>query len=265
MNPAGDAWAAGDAYEAYMGRWSRALAAVFLGWLRPGEGGHWLDVGCGTGALTAAICAGARPASVMGCDPSAPFIQHARGALPTCQFHVMAAEQDLPRRPDGFDVVVAGLALNFTKDPASALALMRERTRPGGTVAAYVWDYGGGVQFLRHFWQAAVAGDPAAAALDESQRFADWQPPRLAGLFAQAGLTDTAQTALDVPTTFADFDDYWRPFLAGVGPAPSYVATLSPGQRESLRARLERDLPRADGRILLQARALAICGRAALP
>jgi ubiquinone/menaquinone biosynthesis C-methylase UbiE len=137
-----DAWAAGDAYEAYMGRWSRSLAREFLHWLSLDPGAHWLEVGCGTGALTSAICELARPVSVVACDPSRAFVEHARSHSPEASTaYVVAAADALPTREGGFDVVVSGLALNFFPEPERALAAMRERLAPGGIVAAYVWDY----------------------------------------------------------------------------------------------------------------------------
>ncbi len=159
-----DAWTTGSAYERYMGRWSRLLGGGFLAWLRPAEGAHWLEIGCGTGALTSSIAALARPASIVACDPSAPFVEHSRDALGDegVSFVVGAADQ-LPRRSDGFDFVVSGLVLNFVPHVEDALRSMRDRTRHGRTVAAYVWDYQGGLEFLAHFWEAAIALDPNAA------------------------------------------------------------------------------------------------------
>lgn len=261
-NVPGDSWAAGDAYEAYMGRWSRTLARVFLEWLRPAPSLHWLEVGCGTGALTSAICALTQPASVTACDTSAPFIEHARRTLGGATFQVIPGAEELPGRDGGFDAVVAGLVLNFVPDPVRALEIMRERCR--GTVAAYVWDYGDyGVEFIGRFWEAAIAEDPAAAALDERLRFGAWTPVALAAHFHKAGLDDVRTDRLEVPTEFDDFEDYWRPFLGGVGPAPSYVASLDPEHRERLRAHLERQLPSGrTGRIALRARALVARGTA---
>ena len=260
--PSRDRWAAGDAYEAYMGRWSRALAQVFVDWFRLPQASHWLEVGCGTGALTAAICDRTRPASVVACDTSQPFIEHARSTFSgACTFHVIAGADALPSRPQGFDAVVSGLVLNFVPDPALALATMRARTRPGGAVAAYVWDHAGGVEFLRYFWEEAVALDPGAAELDERHRFRSWQTPALESLFRAAGLLQIETGALEIPTDFRDFGDYWQPFLGGSGPAPTYVASLDPSRRELLRARLERRLPSDDdGHIRLRARALVARG-----
>jgi len=263
MPEGGDRWAAGDAYEAYMGRWSRLVAREFVDWLRPEPGGHWLEIGCGTGALTSSVCAACAPASVVACDESASFVENAGARLRDPRVAYVAAPAGaLPARPAGFDAIVSGLVLNFIPDPRSALAAMRDRVRPGGMVAAYLWDYAGGVGMLHHFWAEVVASDPGAAALDESRRFGAWQATHLASLFRGAGLADVENATLTVPTPFASFDDYWTPFLGGTGPAPSYVATLPEGRRDALAQRLRARLPRdADGVIRLEARALAVRGR----
>jgi hypothetical protein len=138
---------------------------------------------------------------------------------------------------------------------------MRERARPGGTVAAYVWDYAGGVEFLRYFWEEAAASDPKADALDESRRFGDWKLSRLTSLFEAAGLARVESTPLGIVTSFAGFDDFWKPFLGGAGPAPSYVASLTEPNRNALAERLRARLPAADdGSIRLGARAWAVRG-----
>jgi hypothetical protein len=162
------------------------------------------------------------------------------------------------------DVVVSGLLLNFLPAPTAAVVGMARAARPGGTVAAYVWDYAGGMELLRTFWDAAVELDPSAGALDEGRRFPLCDPARLERLWRDAALTDVESTGLDVATPFQDFDDYWRPFLGGQGPAPSYVASLDDDRREALRERLRARLPAgADGRIALRARAWAVRGRRA--
>jgi SAM-dependent methyltransferase len=263
MTTPGDSWAAGEAYDSYMGRWSRTLAAAFLDWLAPAPGAHWLEVGCGTGSLTAEIVR-RHPGSVLACDPSGPFIEHARHKLGTAaRFQVIPPTGALPARPEGFDLVVSSLVLNFIPEPQSAVAVMRDRCRPGGTVAACVWDYRGGVEFLRHFWEAAVAVDPGAAALDESRRFESWQPGLLASTFADAGLADVTTGTLEIATDFTGFEDCWRPFTGGVGPAPAYVASLDPAQHARLRAELQRRLqPAGGGLIRLRARAFSVRGLA---
>jgi trans-aconitate methyltransferase len=257
-----DKWLAGDAYEAFMGRWSRSLSRAFVEWLSPKPAADWLEIGCGTGALTSSLLEHCAPASVVACDPSAPFVEHAREALPDARVTFVVAGSDaLPSREGGFDLIVSGLALNFLPNVGRALGAMRERLRAGGCVAAYVWDYQEGMEFLRCFWEEAVASDPGAASLDEGRRFPLCQPAELAAVFRAAGLTEVETEALQIATDFSDFADYWTPFLQGTGPAPSYVASLEAPSRERLRARLERRLTAAaDGRIRLRARAWAVRG-----
>jgi SAM-dependent methyltransferase len=263
MTALGDQWVAASSYDAFMGRWSRPLARAFLDWLAPAPGGHWLELGCGTGALTAALCAMADPASVTGCDPSAAFIAQARHALPDPRVSLaVAAAEDPPARQGGYDGVLSGLVLNFVGDPARAAAAMAARLRPGGVAAAYVWDYApGGLEFLRLFWEEAVALDPAAAALDERRRFPLCAAEPLAALLRAAGLRRVETGTVEITTEFRGFADYWDPFVGRTGPAPSYLHTLPPERRDALRAALERRLrPAADGRIHLPARAITVRG-----
>ena len=257
-----DNWTTGDAYESYMGRWSRPLARSFVNWLGPPRGVTWLEVGCGTGALTSAICELTDPASVVACDPSEPFVVHARKGLSDRRVSfVVASAEALPGGPGAFDCVVSGLVLNFVPDPAAAIALMRERLRPGGMLAAYVWDYGDGIEFLRYFWDNAVALDAAAANLDEGRRFPLCKPDILSTLFVRTSLRDVTVESLEIPTHFRDFQDFWTPFLKGTGPAPSYVSSLSEERRNLLRDHLAGRLKaEADGGIRLKARAWAVRG-----
>jgi SAM-dependent methyltransferase len=245
-----------------MGRWSRLVARAFVEWLHPHPSANWLEVGCGTGALTSTICAFCEPASVTACDPSKPFIEHARRDLPDARVaFLIAGAEALPRRDGGFDAAVSGLVLNFLPDPGAAVASLRERLRRGGTVAGYVWDYSDGMKFLRLFWEEVVASDPRAAALDEGRRFPLCQEAALDSLLRAGGLAQVETCAVEIPTNFATFEDYWTPFLRGTGPAPSYVASLDPPSRKSLRERLRRRVPiRNDGSVQLRARAWAVRG-----
>jgi SAM-dependent methyltransferase len=259
----GDRWTGGADYDAYVGRWSRPVAAAFVDWLSVGPGRDWVDVGCGTGALSTAILDTAGPASVVGIDPSADFVRAAaaRIADPRAGF-VVGSAGAIPLDTAAADAVVSGLVLNFIPDPGAGLAEMVRVTRPTGTVAAYVWDYAGGMELIRRFWDAAVALDPAAREVDEGTRFPICAPGPLQRTFESAGLAGVEVRPIDVPTEFRDFDDYWRPFLSGVGPAPGYAVALTAPHREALRARLEATLPRRpDGRIALVARAWAVRGR----
>ncbi len=258
-----DRWAVGAAYEPYVGRWSRRVADTFLPWLAVPPGGHWLDVGCGTGALSGTILAHAAPRAVRGVDTSAGFIGYAQTQIddPRATFGVADA-QALPDADGTYDAVVSGLALNFIPQPARALGEMARVTRPGGIIAAYVWDYDGEMQLMRHFWDAAVALDPAARALDEGQRFSLCHPDALSTLYRDAGLQEIETRAIDIPTHFRDFDDYWSPFLGGQGSAPSYLASLDEDMKAAIRDRLRARLPIApDGSISLLARAWAVRGR----
>jgi SAM-dependent methyltransferase len=296
-----EAWDAGGAYEAYVGRWSRRVAEVFVRLLGAPAGGRWLDAGCGTGALTEAVLATADPARVVGVDTSAPFVAHARArvadrragflvgdmrALPLSDggpevqrdprsgvgpgVRPGAGSDDRPgpqpgaRSGGGFGVVVSGLALNFVPEPERAVAELARVVAPGGVVAAYVWDYAEGMGMLRAFWDAAAALDPAAAALDEGRRFPLCRPESLARLWAGAGLDKVGVRPVEVATVFAGFDDFWQPFLGGQGPAPGYVSSLSGERRAALRDLLRARLPvAASGSIRLVARAWSVRGRRA--
>jgi SAM-dependent methyltransferase len=258
-----DVWADGAAYEPYVGRWSRLVAREFLAWLDVPTRGRWLDVGCGTGALSQAILADADPIAVKGVDQSPGYVTyaHARVIDERARFEVADARA-LPGEAAVFDAVVSGLMLNFVPEPGSAVAEMSRVARPGTTVAAYVWDYAGEMQLMRHFWNAAVALDPAARELDEGQRFPICQPGALAALFRDAGLQHVEARGIDVPTVFHDFDDYWSPFLGGQAPAPGYAMSLTEERRAELRERIRAGLPiAADGSISLIARAWAVRGR----
>jgi SAM-dependent methyltransferase len=257
-----DVWASGHSYEPYVGRWSRLVARQFVDWLGVPPSSDWIDVGCGTGALCEVILASASPRQVTGIDPSDGFVAFARKnvADPRASFRVGDA-QALPLASHSFDAAVAGLVINFVPDQAKAVSEMRRATRREGVVAAYVWDYAGAMQMMRAFWDAAVALDPNAVALDEGRRFPVCHPEPLAKLFEDAGLKDVAVRAIDVPTVFKDFDDYWTPFLGGQAPAPGYCMSLSEDRRAVLRERIRAGLPvNDDGSIHLIARAWAARG-----
>ncbi len=245
-----------------MGRWSRLVARDFLKWLAVQPGSQWLDVGCGTGALSQTILRETASDRVKGIDRSAEYIAHAREQVQDerASFEVGDA-QTLPDTVLRYDVAVSGLVLNFIPKPGTAVSEMARMVRPGGSVAAYVWDYAGKMQLMRYFWNAAAALDPDAFDLDEGRRFPLCQPTPLTELFQSAGLKHVEVCAIDIATDFRGFEDYWSPFLGGQGPAPSYAMSLSEGRRVALRERIRAGLPFAlDGSIPLVARAWAVRG-----
>lgn len=261
-----DAWQAGDSYDLYMGRWSRQIAPRFLDWLQPAEGLDWLEVGCGTGALSAAILRRCRPKSLIAIDPSEGFLATARVNVPDERAAFRQGDaQALDIESGSRDVIVSALVLNFVPEREKALAEMGRVARRGAVVAFYVWDYpGGGVEFMRAFWTAAAALDPNARDLAEDRRFPFCTPEGLTGLARNAGLAAVACEPIEVPAVFRDFEDFWHPFTLGAGPAPGYCMSLEPEARERLRQRLHESLPRAaDGSIPLKTRAWAVRATAA--
>jgi SAM-dependent methyltransferase len=275
-----DVWAVGGAYEAYVGRWSRRVAADFVPWLGVPAGRRWLDVGCGTGALTATVLAGADPARIVGVDPSTGFLTEARAATGAGAFtggraagtvaagtvragFVAGDARSLPLPDRCFDAIVSGLALNFVPEPDRAAAEIARVAAPGAVAAAYVWDYAEGMAMMRYVWDAAAEVDPQGAGLDEGRRFPLCQPEPLRLLWTDAGLTDVEVRPFEVPTVFNHFDDYWRPFLGGQGAAPAYLATLDDARRDAIRDLVRSRLPSlVDGSIPLRARVWAVRGTA---
>jgi SAM-dependent methyltransferase len=253
-------WAAGDAYEQFMGRWSWAVAARFLEWLNFAPGQHWLDVGCGTGALTRAIAAFTQPQAMVGLDPSWDFVQYAKQQTTEASF-LVAEGGALAIGSETFDAVISGLALNFIPQPEQAITDMHRVVKPGGVVAAYVWDYAGKMEFLRYFWDAAVALDASAASLHEGKRFPICQSEPLRQLWQGAGFNTISVDALDIRTQFDSFESYWHPFTLGNFPAPQYVLSLDETQRNRFRDRLHTVIPTEDdGSIHLTARVWAVRG-----
>jgi SAM-dependent methyltransferase len=258
-----DTWDESDRYDDYMGRWSEPIAREFLDWLGLPARSKWVDVGCGPGALTATIAAETAPTELAGIDPSAGFIGAARRRLNDDSDLRIGDAQSLPFGSNLFDAAVSGIALNFFPEPEAAVREMGRVTVTGGTVAAYVWDYAGGMEMIRHFWDAAVTLKPAIAHLDEATRFPLCHPEPLTAVFTSADLNDVETTALEIPTVFPSFDQYWQPLLGDQGPAPAYVGSLTEPDRRRLESRLKSELPvSSDGSINLTARAWAVKGTA---
>lgn len=257
-------WASGEAYDPYMGRWSRLVAADFIKWLDVPAEGRWLDVGCGTGALSQTILEAGFPKEVVGIDVSPNYIEFARHKIIDKRISFMLGDaQTLSANSDLYDAVVSGLALNFMAEPRRALSEMALVTKAGGTVAAYVWDYAGQMQLLRYFWDAAIKLNPQVRSLDEGQRSPICNPASLMELFRDAGLGNVESRPVDIPAHFPDFDDYWLPFLGGQGTVASYAMALSEEDRTELREAIRARLPiAADGSIRMLIRAWAVKGSA---
>lgn len=258
-----ETWGSGDAYEQYVGRWSRPVAKEFLGWLNADAAMTWGDVGCGTGALVECILAGSDPISILAVDRAEGLIRAAAERVkdPRVRYNLGDALA-LAWPSNSCDATVSGLVLNFVPDPQAMATEMVRVTRPGGTVAAYVWDYGGGMQMMRHFWDVAVQISAHDSKLDQAERFPICQPEPLETLFREVGLNSVAVQAIDVATVFRDFDDYWAPFLGKQGAAPTYLAGLDTGARDRIRDTLKARLATAaDGSIALTARAWAVRGK----
>jgi SAM-dependent methyltransferase len=256
-----DTWNSSDPYEYFMGRWSKQMAPVFLDWLNFPPGKSWLDIGCGTGALSEAIYLNCSPARLSCVDPSFAFLQKARQRLPALTDLAVGVAANIPKENSSFDIVVSGLALNFFPNLDIALSEMKRVLKTGGTVAAYVWDYSGRMDLLRIFWDAAIRVDPGAAKFDEGPRFPVCNGGNLKNIFENAGFSDVETAELDMITVFKDLNDYWDPFLGGQGPAPGYLASLNEQLKEKLKNNIRDNLPvSADGSIELLARAIAVRG-----
>ena len=257
-NQVSDTWERGSPYEQYVGRWSRRVAPPFLSWLSIPPGRRWLDVGCGTGALCAAVLDHCSPVSVAGVEPSEGFLKTAKENLAGRAALHPGSATAIPLADASVDVVISGLVLNFVPDQRAALVEMARVAVKGGTIGAYVWDYAAKMELMRFFWDAAVELDPQAGSLDERIRFPLCRPDALEELFADAGLKGVEVTAIDIPTPFANLDDYWKPFLGGQGPAPAYCMSLDENTRARLRDRIQERIPiAADGSLSLTARAWA--------
>jgi SAM-dependent methyltransferase len=208
------------------------------------------------------ILATCEPKSVFAIDRSEGFLAEAQGTINDRRVRFDLADASaLPWASASCDATVSGLVLNFVPDTVAMTKEMVRVTRPGGRIAAYVWDYSGGMQMMRHFWDAAIAVNPEDAALDQAERFPLCQPDPLRMLFREAGLSSLTVQAIDIPTVFRDFDDYWTPFLGKQGAAPTYLASLDTEKRVRIRAVLRsRLVPSASGSIALSARVWAIQG-----
>lgn len=255
-------FAESDAYERFMGRWSRRAAPLLVELAAVGERDSVLDVGSGTGALALAVAEAMPSVRVTGVDPSSAYVSRARARAPGDRVRFLVGDVQALQLPDAtFDRTLSLLVMNFVPDRPRALREMIRVTRPGGVVAAAVWDYGEGMEMLRVFWDEAVALEPSVAGRDE-RNMPLCRRGELAALWRAHGLQQVEERALAVELSFASFEDYWSPFLGGQGPAGAYAASLPEPARAALEARLRRRLSRErdDGAFTLRARAWAVKG-----
>jgi SAM-dependent methyltransferase len=248
-----------DAYDRHIGRYGQELAHALINATALRAGHRALDVGCGPGALATELSTLLGPDQVSAVDPSAPFAEACRRRLPGVDVRVAAAEA-LPFDDASFDDVLAQLVVNFMTDPPAGVREMKRVTRPGGTVAAAVWDYAGEMTLLRQFWDAAVALDPAASARHEGL-MPFCTPDALEQLWSAAGLADVRVGAAVVGAVYDGFEDLWQPLERGVAPSGAYAASLPADARLALKAELRRRLGAGDGPFRLTARAWIATGR----
>jgi SAM-dependent methyltransferase len=243
-----------DAYDRFMGRYSVLLAPQLATLARVVAGQRVLDVGCGPGALTAELVRRLGAASVSAVDPSESFVEAAAARNKGATVRRATAEA-LPFPDAAFDRTLAQLVVHFMTNPVAGLAEMRRVTRPGGVVAACVWDHAGGTGPLGLFWKAARELD---ADVDDESQLAGVREGHLAELFGAAGLSALESTTLSADLEHPSFDDWWEPFTRGAGPAGAYVVSRDPGRRDALRALCRTRIP--EGRFTITARAWAVRG-----
>jgi SAM-dependent methyltransferase len=248
-----------EAYDRHVGRYAAQLATALIAAAGVQRGDRVLDVGCGPGGLTTALADVTGADHVTAVDPSEPFAAACAARVPGARVEVATAEE-LPFADDTFDATLSQLVLNFMRDAVAGMAEMTRVTCAGGTVAAAVWDYAGEMTLLRTFWDAAVALDPDAAALDEGRSMSYAKPDRLAQLWSDAGMEAVKTSALDVDAGYSSFDDLWQGLAGGAGPAGAYAAKLPPERGADLRAELRRRLDVGDDPFRLRARAWCVVG-----
>jgi SAM-dependent methyltransferase len=258
------ALARAEVYETFMGRWSRHCGLGFLAWLGLPPRLRWIDIGCGTGALTDCILKDCAPVEIVGIDPAADHVEYAKKTKPSDRVRFEVGNGcALPFADDVFDVAVSGLVLNFIPDRAAAVAEMRRVVRPGGVVAAYLWDFAGSNELAQHIGAALALTDPGAAErAGELVGAASTSPGALTALFAAAGLGQIEIHPIEIDAAFVDFDEYWASNTTFPSPVARHVAGLSGEALAHFRATLHGLLPRGgDGRIQFRARAWAVRGR----
>lgn len=252
----------GDSYDFLMGRWSRLMAPLLVQFAQVGDGDNVLDIGCGTGSLSRALLDAGPNMQVTGIDGSESYIEIGRKSLDDDRAKLDQGDaQALPYADDSFDKCVSLLVMNFIPDAARAVTEMRRVTRIGGTITAAVWDYGDGMEMLRYLWDEAARIDDNAVAKHEGN-MPLCRPSELAALWKECELSSVEVSALTIQLDFGSFEDYWAPFLTGVGPSGSYVSGLDTSMRSDLKERLQEKFTQGNDAtpFSLKARAWAVRG-----
>ncbi|MGE0878937.1 MAG: class I SAM-dependent methyltransferase [Acidimicrobiia bacterium] len=249
----------GDAYDNFMGRYSRLLAPAFADFAGVASGQRALDVGCGPGALTVELAKRLGPDSVSATDPSDSFVNACASRVAGTEVRLGRAEA-IPFDDASFDVALAQLVLHFVSDAPKAAQEFRRVVRGSGVAGACVWDFERGMEMLRHFWDAALTVDPEAP--DEARTLRFGKAGEIAELLSTAGFVDVTEAALDVATTYADFDELWSGFMAGIGPAGAFCVALDEPRRAALRRDLYERVGSPTGAFTLHAVARSAAGRA---
>ena len=252
-----------EAYEGYMGRWSRLVAPLLVEFTDLPDRGRYLDIGSGTGSLASAIAERKTSASVVGIDPSKEYVAYAsaRNPFPKQTSFQVGDAQQLIFHDASFDAALSLLVFNFIPDPKKALSEARRVTKPAGRISAAVWDYGAGMQMLRIFWEAAVSIDAEAEKHDEKSMPLS-HAGELSDLWKQGGLENVREQPIEITMRFKSFADYWDAFLHAQGPAGAYTRGLGRDRLQALRGELKRRLPLSaeDAPFVLPARVWAVRG-----
>jgi len=258
-----DVWELGSSYESYIGCWSYQIALSFLKKIDTEPGMDWVDIGCGTGALTRAILLCCQPFCLTGVEPSLGMLNWTNQQLKDKNLRFIEGKaSDLPFTDDSVDIAVSGLVLNFLPEPVHALKEMKRIVRPGGRIAFYVWDYAhGGLELVRAFWNAAVSVTPDARRFSDAVRFSWCNEDSLTDLMVEAGLKEIKSERIVIPTLFENFEDYWQRFSKGAGPASSYYKQLPLSEQTEIRTTLQNSFTyNPNGSLELSAAAWALQG-----